>query len=1118
VNLDGSREIGRRVLVIGGGNSALDAARTALRCGADEVTLVYRRTRAEMPADAAEIEAAQREGVKLTFLAAPKAFVGGPDGRVARVQCVRMKLGAPDSSGRPAPEPIRGSEFTLPCDAVIVTIGQMPDVASLGERLGLEETTWGTLRADPVTLETGVPGVFAGGDCVTGPDVVVTAMLAGKKAAESIDRWLNGRDLRAGRELEGPYHTEYVIDTAGVQTQRQIPIPSLDPAWRARSFDEVHTGYTQEQAVLEAKRCLACGICSDCRMCVAACQAGAIRFDMREERRELKVGAILLAPGYQLFDARRKPDLGYGRFPNVVTSIEFERMLSASGPYGGHVLRPGDRREPKRIAFIQCVGSRDAEHDYCSSVCCMYATKEAILAKEHLGRDLACDVFFMDVRAHGKGFEQYVERAQALGVNYIRCRPPAVREVPETGNLVVEFLGDNDRKVAREYDLVVLSVGLLPPAGAGELGRTFGVDLDDLGFCRSSTFTPVETSRPGVFVAGPFSEPKDIPETVMQASAAASRILSLLEPSRGSLITPKEYPAERDVAGLPVRVGVFVCHCGSNIASVVNVADVVSYAGTLPDVVHAEAAVYACSNDAQDLIKERIREHRLNRVVVASCTPRTHEPLFRNTLREAGLNQYLFEMANIRDQCSWVHAHEPAAATAKAKDLVRMAVAKARLLEPLHRRSVPVERAALVIGGGLAGMTAALELGDQNVRVYLVEREGELGGNLRRLHDLLDGVRPREALQTLIERVRSHDRIEVFTDARIERLEGSVGAFRTTISMNGTSREVGHGVVVVATGAVPYTPTEYLYGQDPRILTQLELEQRLATPGAWAAAANGKAPRTVVMIQCVGSRDAAHPYCSRVCCSEAIKNALRLTREAPGTRVYVLYRDIRTYGFRERYYTEARRRGVMFVRYDADRKPEVSANGTSLRVRVFDATLRLPIEIAADLVVLSVGIVPPPGSDRVAQLLKVPRTGEGFFLEAHLKLRPVDFATDGVFLCGLAHSAKAVDETIVQAQAAAARAATVLARDRIELEANISEVVPENCDGCAYCVAPCPFHAITLVEYVRNGSVKKIIEVDETACKGCGCCQATCPKHGVFVRGFALAQIASQAEAAFGAS
>ncbi len=688
VNLEKPVAPGQRVLVIGGGNSALDAARTALRCGAKDVTIVYRRTRAEMPADPREIKDAEREGIKLMFLAAPKSFQAGADGRVAGLECLKMKLGKADASGRPAPEPIPGSEFVLPCDAVIVSIGQFPDVGRLGERLGVETTKWGTLKADPLTLETGLPGVFAGGDCVTGPDVVVNAKLAGKKAAKSIDRWLNHEDLRIGREMEGPYQTEYVVDTTGVLMQRQIHMQALDPATRGRTFAEVHVGYTVEEAVAEAKRCLACGICCDCHLCETACQAHAIDYTQREQKLELNVGAVVLAPGYEIFDARLKKDLGYGRFPNVLTSLEFERILSASGPYSGHVLRPFDRKEPKRIAFLQCVGSRDSEHDYCSSVCCMYATKEAIIAKEHLGEGLQCDIFFMDLRAFSKGFEQYYHRAQELGVRYIRSRVPKIEEVPGTRNLIVQYLGENDRKLFEEYDLVVLSVGMQPPKDVKALAERFGVALNEFNFCGTSAFKPAESSREGIYVAGPFAEPKDIPETVMQASAAAAQVLSLLREARGTLITPKVYPPEKDVTGEEPRIGVFVCHCGTNIAGVVNVPDVVEYAKTLPNVVYAENNLYTCSNDTQDRIKEQIAEHNLNRVVVASCTPRTHEPLFRNTLAEAGLNPYLFEMANIRDQCSWVHMHEPEKATQKSKDLVRMALAKSRLLQPLHRQTV----------------------------------------------------------------------------------------------------------------------------------------------------------------------------------------------------------------------------------------------------------------------------------------------------------------------------------------------------------------------------------------------------------------------------------------------
>jgi heterodisulfide reductase subunit A len=593
-------------------------------------------------------------------------------------------------------------------------------------------------------------------------------------------------------------------------------------------------------------------------------------------------------------------------------------------------------------------------------------------------------------------------------------------------------------------------------------------------------------------------------------------VLSLLREARGTLIAPKMYPPEKDVTGEEPRIGVFVCHCGTNIAGVVNVPDVVEYVKSLPNVVYAENNLYTCSNDTQDRIKEQIAEHNLNRVVVASCTPRTHEPLFRNTLAEAGLNPYLFEMANIRDQCSWVHMHEPEQATQKSKDLVRMALAKSRLLQPLHRQTVRVEKSALVIGGGLSGMTAALALARQGFDVYLVEREHELGGSLRHTYYLLNGENPQDELVRLREEIAQNSRIHLFTGAAIEKIEGTIGNFKTTIAADGATTEVNHGVVIVATGAKQYQPKEYLCGEDDGVITQRDLEAFLA-PGLGLPTREGnQPPDTVVMIQCVGSRDADHPYCSRVCCAEAIKNALKIKEVSPQTHVYVLYRDIRTYGFKESYYTKARQQGVVFVRYDEDRKPEVSRNSEKLYVAVYDQTLGMPIAISADLVVLSAGIHPHEDNKKIAQFLKVPLNSEGFFLEAHMKLRPVDFMTDGVFLCGLAHSPKTIEESILQAQAASARAASVLVQDSLELGANISQVIDESCDGCAYCVDTCPYKAITLLEYKWQGSIKKVVETADSTCKGCGCCQATCPKNGIFIRGFTLGQIEAQIHAALG--
>ena len=842
-----------------------------------------------------------------------------------------------------------------------------------------------------------------------------------------------------------------------------------------------------------------------CKSCEQFCPAGAIDYSEEDEIVEADVGAVILSPGYSLFDAGQKLELGYAWYPNVITSLQFERLLSASGPTMGKVQRPSDQKTPERIAFIQCVGSRERDHNYCSSVCCMYATKEALIAKEH-EPDLDCEIFYMDVRAFGKGFESYFERAKEIGVKYTRCRPSSVEPVDGTGNLRIGYVSEEGEHIKEDFDLVVLSTGLQPPAEVRELAEKFGIEVDEYGFARTSTFRPVESSRPGVYVCGPFSEPKDIPETVMEASSAAAEAMALLASERGTLVVHREYPPEKDVSDQEPRIGVFVCHCGKNIAGVVDVPGVAEYAETLPDVVYATDNLYTCSSDSQEALKRAIEEHDLNRVIVASCTPRTHEPLFRDTVRDAGLNPHLFEMANIRDQCSWVHMHEPEAATEKAKALVRMAVAKARMLDPLYAKSMPVKGGALVIGGGMSGMTAALNLAEQGFQVYLIEKDQELGGNLRHIHFLSNGEDPQEELKEIVEKVLRHPNIRLWTEAKIDAIEGFVGNFKTRFSQNGATTEVEHGTVIVAIGAKESEPQEYLYGSDERVITQRQLEEKLANDDFDA--------KRIVMIQCVGSREEERMYCSRVCCSQAVKNALKIKEQHPDCDIFVLYREMRTYGFQEKHYTEAREKGVRFVRYDLEGKPSVTASDDRLKVELEDPVMRRPLDIDCDLVVLAPAMVPQGDAEEIGKMLKVPLTSEKFFLEAHMKLRPIDFATEGVFLCGLAHAPKTVAESIAQASGAASRAATVLAQKEMELEPTISEVLDANCDGCAYCIDPCPFNALTLIEYMRDGAIKKTVERNEALCKGCGVCMATCPKQGIFVRNFKLEQIEAMVDAA----
>jgi len=844
-----------------------------------------------------------------------------------------------------------------------------------------------------------------------------------------------------------------------------------------------------------------------CRACESACPAEAIDYSQEDEVVEIDVGAAILSPGFCLFDATQKLELGYSWAPNVLTSLQFERLQSASGPHEGQILRPSDEKHPHRIAFVQCVGSRDYDHNYCSSVCCMYATKEAIIAKEH-EPDLECTIFYMDMRAYGKGFDAYFERAKELGARYVRCRPSHVEENPETHNLKIHYEAEDGTHQVEEFDMVILSVGLRPPDEARQLAERFGIELDEFGFALTDPTSPVSTSREGVYVCGPFAEPKDIPETVMEASAAAADAMTLLAEKRGTEITEREYPPEKDVSGQPPRIGVFICHCGKNIGGVVNVPSVAEYARTLPDVVYAEDNLYTCSSDTQARIRELIEEHDLNRVVVASCTPRTHESLFRDTVRQAGLNPYLFEMANIRDQCSWVHMHEHEAATVKAKDLVRMAVAKARLLEPLQKGKISVNNAALVIGGGMSGMTAALNLADQGFQVHLVEKEEQLGGAMRNVRFLQNGLSPAKWLEETTERTANHPKIKVYLGSKLKSVDGSVGNFSSVIAKNGTEETVEHGAVIVAVGAQPSAPTEYLYGEDPRVMTQLDFEQKLA--------ADEKIGERIVMIQCVGSREEGRAYCSRVCCSQAVKNALQSKETHPSGEVTIIYRDIRTYGHREKMYTQAREKGIRFVRYEPESKPEVTVEDGTLRVSADDPVLGQRIRIEADAVVLAPALVPAQGTEELAQMLKVSLNADGFFLEAHMKLRPIDFATDGVYLCGMAHSPKLVEESISQAMGAAARAATLLSNDELELEATISEVIDANCDGCAYCIDPCPYNALALIEYVRGDQIKKTVQNNPALCKGCGVCMATCPKQGIFVRHFKLEQINAMVNAALG--
>ena len=1106
VALGESVKSGEKVVVVGGGNAAIDAARTAFRLGAKEVTISYRRTRAEMPAQEEEIEDAEYEGIKIEYLTAPTRLLI-EDGQIRGMECIRMQLGDLDESGRPRPVPIPGSEFKIEADTIIPAISQSSDLSFLSQKDGIKTTRWGGIEADPFTLEASVKGIFAGGDVVTGPQTYIDAMGSGRKAAISIDRYLRGEDLRAGREEEGPQKDYIKIDIDGVEYRERAPTTTL-PLKERRNFNEVNFGLREEDVIREAERCLQCGGCSECLECIKACEAKAIDHWMKDEQLEIEVGSIILSPGFDEFEPSLKSEYGYGRFPNVVSSIEFERFLSASGPFKGQVFRPSDQKHPKRMAWIQCVGSRDSHigKGYCSSVCCMYATKEAVIAKEH-APETEATIFFMDMRAYGKDFDKYIERAKKeYGVRYIRSRVSHVKEDPKTNNLTIHYETEEGEMVSEEFDLVVLSVGLEPTRSHQEIAKIFDIDLNHYGFAKTSIFSPLKTSRPGIFVSGVFSGPKDVPETVAQASAAAAEASSLLAEARGTLVIEKEYVPEKNVNYQGPRIGAFICHCGINIGGVVDVPAVVEYAKTLPNVVHAEGNLYTCSQDTQDQIKKMIEEHQLNRVVVASCTPRTHEPLFQDTIREAGLNRYLFDMANIRDQCSWVHMTQPKEATEKAKDLVRMSIAKAVLLDPLPTQTVEMNQKALVIGGGLAGMTAAQKIAQAGYEVYLVEKESELGGKARSIHYTLDGNDVQSNLESLSGEVKKDPRIHLMTETTIEKVEGFVGNFKTQVRNGNEVKKFDHGVIIVATGAEEYRPKEFLYGQDTRVITQKELEERIVLHPDKL-----KDLKNVVMIQCIGSRDDDRPYCSRICCSEAIKNALKLKSMAPEMNVYVLYRDIRTYGFKEDYYEKAREAGVLFIRYEPEREPRLETGGDGLQVFVHEPILHDDLLIRTDLLVLSQGIVAPyEENEHLSKMLKVPLNADGFFLEAHMKLRPVDFATEGIFLAGLAHSPKSIEESISQANAAVARALTYLSKKELETIGTISEVDEKKCIGCGLCESVCPYKAVEILTKRTIIGEKQVAQINKALCKGCGACTASCRSGSIDLKGFTNAEVVAQ--------
>ena len=850
-----------------------------------------------------------------------------------------------------------------------------------------------------------------------------------------------------------------------------------------------------------------------CLICEAVCENDAIDFTQTAEKVEIKVGAIILSPGFEPFDPKVGNEYGYGKMQNVVTSMDYERLMCATGPYEGEILRASDKKHPQKIAWIQCVGSRQVNatggNSYCSAVCCTYTQKQVILTKEH-NPEAECTIFHNDIRAHGKDFERFYQRAEGLpGIRFIRSYVSIGEEIPDNKNVTIRYSTPEDGVKEEEFDMVVLSVGLNPPADANSLARKLGIELNPHGFCDVDPGHPMETNRPGIFISGAFQGPVDIPESVFSASGAGSQCGELLDYRRGKLARERVYPPERDVSQEEPRIGVFVCHCGANIGRVVNVPSVVEYTKTLPNVVYAQEQLFSCATNCAKEITDMTKEKGLNRVIIAACSPRTLDPLFRDTVREAGLNQYYYDMANIREHCSWVHAKEKGEATEKAKDIIRMSVARAAFLEPLQEIDLSVNKAALVVGGGIAGMTCALSIANQGHEVYLVEKEQELGGKARSVYHTLEGLDVQAYLRDLMREVYQNPLVHVYTDATIIGNDGYVGNFVTRVESERGAIEIKHGATVIAMGADVYSPTEYLCGEDDRVMTHLELEEQINQGNDKVVHAE-----SLVMIQCVGCRNEDRNYCSRICCRESIKNALALKEINPEMDIYILYRDMRTYGFGEDYYREAADKDVKFIRYEPQDEPEVEAGESEegrpvLKITAPDYILGKKVEIEADIVALAAAIIPSAGSEEVSRLFGVTLGPDGFFQEAHVKLRPVEFSADGVYLCGLAHYPKLLRETVEQAYGAASRVLSLLSHDTITASGSVCEVDDKRCIGCGQCVSACTYGAIELRE-IRH--VKKAV-VNPVLCKGDGLCNAKCPTAAIQLKHFTDEELFAQIDA-----
>lgn len=831
--------------------------------------------------------------------------------------------------------------------------------------------------------------------------------------------------------------------------------------------------------------------CTKCGVCAEKCPTKAVDLSAQGGIQDVKVGSIILSTGFEEFDPESAAQYGHGRYPNVLTSIELERLLSQSGPTDGRLLRPSDQKVPKSVAFLQCVGSRDMKRPYCSYACCMYALKEAMMIKQ-LHPETEVEIFYMDMRTFGKGYYRYYQQAVDMGIKFTRSRVPVVKQDFKTSDLLIITAGEDGGLKQRRFSMMVLSVGQTPSSQFKELAESLGVKLDENDFCETTELTPVDTDKSGIFVCGSASGPRDIAESIMGASAAAGRAALFAAPLYQA--EAGEAPAE----AMPPKTAVVLCDCGQEVSSVIDMDRLLEACKALPSVVYAERSPYLCLADAVKEIKAKMDQNGANRLVLGTCAPF----ISRKLSSDIAVDPSLIQIVNLREEVAWPNRSTPTAATSKAKALISMAVERLRLQESVPMPHIATKHSALVIGGGLAGLVAASSIAAMGYEVHLVEREAELGGKARNMYYTLEGTDVQALLNKTVQDVESNPLIHVYQGTEVAGVEGYAGNFKVKLAGKDDAKSVIEvGSIVVATGADDLKTTEYLYGQNDKVVTQDELEKKLA------AGELGDL-KSVAMIQCVGSRDENRPYCNRFCCSQALMNALRIKEMKPEVQVVVFYRDLMSYGSIEKYYTRAREKGVLFVRYEPDSKPEVKSEGGKLKITAKEPAVGGKITMEPDLLVLSTPVV-PRDEQQLAKLLAVDFDEDGFFKEAEVKFRPVDFLRDGIFLCGLAHSPRSLGESVMQAQAAGQRASSILSRDKLTSGRMVSEVKQRWCAGCEMCITVCPYGA--RIKDEKEG----VVVVLEALCQGCGACVVSCPSGAAGLRGLSDRQVLSMMDAVF---